>query len=139
MVAAFVGCASTKSFGPEDRSPDVPAQHVSKRKPCMSEVKTWNPWESWKPVTVKWIKVDINKEDMARFTRRSNVLGLCQAIPFLLLFAVTGFLAYHTFVHKHYVLFAMILLVHGTFYGFFGSALHELSHNTVFSSRFLNK
>ena len=105
----------------------------------MDEVKTWNPFESWKPATVKWIKVNISREDLARFTQRSNLSGLCQAIPFLLLFAVTGFLAYLTLANKHYVLFGLVLLVHGTFYGFFGSALHELSHNTVFSSRFLNR
>ncbi len=105
----------------------------------MSEVKTWNALESWKPVTVKWIKVDISMEDLTRFTRRSNVMGFCHAIPFLLLFAVTGFLAWLAFATGHYVLFAAALLLHGTFYGFFGSALHELSHNTVFSSKFLNK
>jgi len=94
----------------------------------MSGVATWNPWESWKPVTVKWIKVDISKEDLARFTRRSNLSGLCQSISFPAAFAITGFLAWLAFAEKHYVLFALVLLVHGTFYAFFGSALHELSH-----------
>lgn len=105
----------------------------------MKHPPTWNPLTDWKPVDVNWIKVDIGKEDLARFTQRSNVKGALQAGGFLALLAVTGTVAYYAFSHAHWVLMAVALYAHGTFYSRFGDALHELSHNTVFASQWLNK
>jgi fatty acid desaturase len=104
----------------------------------MTNPATWNPLTDWKPVTISWVKVNISPDDLRRFTRRSNVKGLCQSLGYLLLLAATGGLAYYTFRQGHWVLLFFALYVHGTFYSRFGDALHELSHNTVFSSRFLN-
>lgn len=92
----------------------------------------------WKHTDIDWIRVDIRRDDLRRFTERSNVKGLCHALAFLLLIASTGALAYCAFSSGHWVLLALALYVHGTFYSMFGYALHELSHNTVFASRFLN-
>jgi fatty acid desaturase len=99
---------------------------------------SWNPLTDWKPVQINWVKVAISPEDLRRFTERSNFKGLCQSLGFLLLLAATGSTAYFALTRQHWVLLFFALYFHGTFYGRFGDALHELSHNTVFRSRFLN-
>lgn len=104
----------------------------------MEHPAPWNPLLEWKPATINWIKVNISPEDLRRFTQRSDVKGLFQSLAFLLLLAATGSLAYLAFSREHWILLALALYAHGTFYSRFGDALHELSHNTVFASRFLN-
>jgi len=104
----------------------------------METTSQWNPLTEWRHTDIPWIKVKISKEDLGRFTKRSNAKGLLQALGFLLLIGATGALSYYTFSHKLWVLLAVCLYVHGTFYSFFNAALHELSHNTVFASRALN-
>ncbi len=104
----------------------------------MAETLVWNPLTDWKHTDIPWIKVNISREDLARFTRRSNAKGLLQTIGFLLVIAATGCLSYLSFQFHLWGLLAICLYVHGTFYGFFGAGQHELSHNTVFSSRWLN-
>jgi fatty acid desaturase len=104
----------------------------------MKEQTTWNPLTDWQHTDIRWVKVDISREDLGRFTKRSDVKGLGHAIGFLILVAATASLSYLAFSSGYWVLLAFALLLHGTFYSFFGNALHELSHNTVFASRWLN-
>jgi len=104
----------------------------------MMEATKWNPLTDWRHTDVAWTRVDISREDLGRFTRRSNLKGLCYALGFLLLIGATGTLATYAFGQRSWVLLALALYVHGTFYSMFGNALHELSHNTVFASRTLN-
>ena len=104
----------------------------------MSDKATWNPLTDWRHRNIDWIKVDISREDLARFTKRSDLMGLVYSVGFLLLVGATGALSYFAFANRLWVLLAAALYIHGTFYGFFGNALHELSHNTVFKSRWLS-
>ncbi len=104
----------------------------------MAHVESWNPLTDWKHQEIKWVKVKISPEDMRRFTKRSNPKGLAQALGFLLLLALTGSLAYWAFVGHRWIVMVLALYAHGTFYSRFGDALHELSHNTVFASNWLN-
>jgi len=105
----------------------------------MSAPAAWNPLTDWKRTDIDWIKVDISKEDLRRFTKRSNVKGFCQAVGFLLLIATTGGLSYLAFSSGHWILMAVALYIHGTCYSHFGDALHELGHNTVFTNQSLNR
>lgn len=104
----------------------------------MTHPECWNPLTEWKPADIHWIKARISPEDLRRFTQRSDFKGLCQSLGFLLLLAATGGAAYYAYAHSRWVLMAFALYFHGTFYMRFGDALHELSHNTVFASRWLN-
>ena len=101
-------------------------------------VRKWNPLTEWRHVDIPWVRVNIGKEDLARFTKRSNAKGFRHAVPFFLMFVITGGAAYWAFSARYWVLMALFLYIHGTFFGFFGNALHELSHNTVFASKWLN-
>ncbi len=104
----------------------------------MDHPATWNPLTDWKHTDIDWVKVDISREDLRRFNQRSNLKGLCHAIGFLLLLAAIGTWAYWSFLQKHWVQMGIALYIYGIIYGHFGDALHELSHNTVFSSRWLS-
>lgn len=104
----------------------------------MNYASTWNPLDDWVHRDIDWIKVRISREDLKRFTKRSNVKGFAYALSFLLLMGATGALSYLAFANELWILLAVTLFVHGTFYNFFGNALHELSHNTVFASKSLN-
>ena len=104
----------------------------------MTHPATWNPLTEWKPAEIDWIRVDISREDLKRFTTRSDFKGLRKSLAFLLLVAATGTTAWLAFTAGYWVLLAVALYIHGTIYSMFGYALHELSHNTVFASRFLN-
>ena len=104
----------------------------------MSEPQTWNPFDGWRHTEIDWIRVNISKEDLRRFTKRSDFKGLCHVLGFLLLVAATGGCAYFAFSRGYWILLAVALYTHGIFYSFFGPALHELSHRTVFAKRGLN-
>ena len=104
----------------------------------MSEPAVWNPLESWESTKIKWSKVDISKADLQRFNRRSDVKGLLHSLGFLAIVATTGGAAYWAFSTQHWLLLVLALYAHGTVYGHFSAALHELSHHTVFSSRWLS-
>ena len=94
----------------------------------MEAAARWNPLTQWKHTDIPWIRVNISREDLARFTRRSNGKGFLHALGFLLLVGATGCLSYYAFSHKLWVVLALILYVHGTFYSMFGAGLHELMH-----------
>ncbi len=105
----------------------------------MEHPPCWNPFDDWKQTDIDWIRVNISKEDLKRFTQRSNIKGLVHAIGFLLLLAATGTCAYWSFLEGRWILMAVALYFHGMIYKHFGDALHEITHNTVFASRWLTK
>jgi len=105
----------------------------------MVKLPSWDPFTDWKPAQIKWIKVDISKEDMKKFVTPSNLKGLIQTFSFLLIIALTASLSYYAFATQQWILMAVGLYLHGMVYGHFGAGIHELGHNTVFSSKALNK
>jgi fatty acid desaturase len=105
----------------------------------MAKLPIWDPFTDWRHTDTKWIKVDISKEDMKRFTKRSNLKGLLQTFSFLFIIAFTAFISYYAFTARNWILLAVGLYFHGMIYRHFGNGIHELTHNTVFESKFLNK
>jgi fatty acid desaturase len=104
----------------------------------MTDHPVWNALTDWKKSEIKWEKIRISPEEMKPFTRRSDWKGLAQAIGFLLFFTLTGGLAWLAFSRHQWGWLALALYFHGSFYGHFGNAIHELGHSTVFANRRLN-
>jgi fatty acid desaturase len=71
---------------------------------------------------------------------RSDLQGSLHIFAHLLLLGLTGVLSFNFFYADCYVLAAILLFFHGTFYSFLGwaGASHELSHRTVFKTRIVN-
>src|SRR5436190_18594324 len=90
---------------------------------------------------IKWYHSPVDKETMRRLTERSDWLGFLQVGRHLCLVAVTGAAAYYAWYHLPWPLFILALFLHGTFLAFLGAggASHELSHRTVFKTRFWNE
>jgi fatty acid desaturase len=105
----------------------------------MEKLPVWDPFKEWHHANISWIKVDISKEDMKKFTERNNLKGLIQTFSFLLIIAITASFSYYAFTTHNWILLAVGLYLHGMIYGHFGAGIHELTHNTVFESKFLNK
>ena len=104
----------------------------------MKDRPVWNALTDGKKADIHGKKINVSREDMIRFTTRSDLKGLLQATEFLLFFVVTGGLAWLAFSREQCVWMGVALYFHGSFYRHFGDALHELSHRTVFETKWLN-
>ncbi len=90
--------------------------------------------------TVDWYRCPIDRDKLRRLTRRSDFKGLLQAGGHITLIAITGTLTYLLFVQQMWAAFAALLWLHGSFYSFIpGLVTHELSHGTVFKTKWLNE
>ncbi len=105
----------------------------------MEKLPTWNPYSDWKHTDIRWEKVVVSKEDLKKFNERSDFKGLIQTFLFLLLIAITGTFTYYFFSQERWLLMVIGLYFHGMIYSQFTSGIHELTHNTVFKSKILNK
>jgi len=98
------------------------------------------------PVKINWYRTKVDKAVMSELMRKSDARAFAQVIPELLLFAVTGTLAYLAFLNVHasnwpwaLPLLLLALFVHGSLSTFFGGiAGHELCHKTPFKTQFWN-
>jgi len=90
---------------------------------------------------IKWYRCKVDKDEMKQLMQRSDWRGLMlQAVPHLLLIIATGGLACYAYYQAVWWLLPIALVLHGSFYGFWGlgGAGHELCHKTVFRSQWLN-
>ncbi len=76
---------------------------------------------------------------MRELTAKSDAKGLFYAVGHLLLLVATGSLVFLSFSRSMWWALAVALWVHGIVYSFVpGLVTHELSHGTVFKTRWLN-
>jgi fatty acid desaturase len=87
---------------------------------------------------IRWYRSPLPRETLRALTQRSDLRGLLQTVPFLLLLAVTATCAILAVGRLPALAVIAILFVHGTFYGFLVAGWHELAHGTVFKTRSLN-
>jgi len=97
-------------------------------------------------IKINWYRTKVDRAVMSALMRKSDARALAHVIPQLLLFVVTGTLAYLAFLNVHasnwpwaLPLLLLALFVHGTHAHFFGGiACHELCHKTPFATPALN-
>lgn len=88
---------------------------------------------------VSWYRCPIDPAKLRELAVRDDAKGLFQAVGHLALFACTGLLAYGCYSRSLWPGFVLALFAHGTVASFFGGlAVHELGHQTVFKTRWLN-
>ncbi len=93
-----------------------------------------------KTLKIKWYRTPIEKDRMRELTRRNNLQGLFHAIGNLALVGTTGTAVVLFSLRGMWLAMAVTLWFHGIFYSFFtGLATHELSHGTVFRTKWLNE
>lgn len=92
-----------------------------------------------KKLLIKWYRCPIEKQTLRVLTRRSDLKGWVYSGGNLAILAATSFLTYYFFTKGIWIGFAVMLWVHGTIFAFIpGLATHELSHGTVFKTKWLN-
>jgi fatty acid desaturase len=88
---------------------------------------------------VSWYRCPIERDRLKELTRKSNWQGAFQTVGHIALVTITGIATYYFFNQGIWIAFALALFAHGTIYSFIsGLATHELSHGTVFKSKWLD-
>jgi fatty acid desaturase len=87
---------------------------------------------------LNWRRCPIESAKIRELTARSNVQGFIQTIGFILILVATGTATWLFFDRQMWVAFAIALFLHGTVDSFIAAGTHELSHGTVFKTKWLN-
>lgn len=87
---------------------------------------------------IKWYRTPIPAGELRALNTRSDIKGLIQAGGFLTLLCCTGAASLWSAFFGHVWLTLVLLFLHGTVGSFLSIAEHELSHNTVFQTKWLN-
>ena len=93
-----------------------------------------------KPATpIKWYRTPIDPELHKELHRRSDFLGLLQTLGYLSIYTLTAGTALVA-AARHWPVLAVLgfVFLHGMVTAFMINGVHELGHNTVFKSNWLN-
>ena len=102
-------------------------------------IRQYEPLEELrKTFKVNWRRCPIEPAKIRELTARSDIEGWLQTGGFILLMAATGTATWLFFDRQMWVGFALALFAHGTVDSFIASGTHELSHGTVFKTKWLN-
>ena len=91
----------------------------------------------YKDEKVDWKRPPIDREILKRCTKRSDIKGLWHSLGVLAILGASGAWAYYAFVSGQWIMLAVALYVHGGLFAF-NPQTHELSHGTVFRTKWLN-
>ncbi len=92
-------------------------------------------------VQIEWFRIPVDKGVLKNFTEKSDLKGFLQAGSFLLTFIITAGLAFYFFWRQWWVAMVVACYVHSMFHQMVGmsAAVHELSHGTVFKTKWINE
>jgi fatty acid desaturase len=88
---------------------------------------------------VLWYRCPVGREDLSRLNKRSNGKGLLQTGGYLGTLAATGCAAYFSAGRLPLAVVLLLFFVHGTCWAFLINGFHELIHDSVFRTRWLNR
>jgi fatty acid desaturase len=88
--------------------------------------------------TIGWYRTPIPRPVLKRLNARSDIKGFLRCCGILGLLACTGTATLWSAFSGHWIATPFLLFLHGTFGSFNINAVHELCHNTVFKTKWLN-
>lgn len=91
-----------------------------------------------KPPRIKWYRCKLTREQMSALNRKSDLLGFLQTGGYLGLLVCTAAVALYSVYHWPWYVSVAAFYFHGTCYSFTINAFHELIHDSVFKTRWLN-
>lgn len=100
----------------------------------MSDVK-----DASQHIDIDWYRVPIDKETLQKLNQRSDLKGFLQSYSFIGLLLLTGGLALYGVGNWPWWVVLAIVFMHGTFCHFMLNGVHELSHGSVFKTKWLNQ
>ena len=95
--------------------------------------------EPIKPIKINWYRTKLTREQMSALNRKSDLLGWLQTGGTLALYAATGGFAVWAVYHLHWSIAVAAFMFHGMCMQFTINAFHELIHDSVFKTRWLNR
>jgi fatty acid desaturase len=87
---------------------------------------------------IHWYRTPLDAEVMRRLHERSDFWGFLQTFAYLGILTVTSGAAIYSLYHWQWWTTVLLVFAHGTAFNFQINAVHELGHNTVFRSSWLN-
>jgi fatty acid desaturase/rubredoxin len=87
---------------------------------------------------IDWVRVPVEPELLKELNQTSNWLGLKQAGGHILLTALSGALVFWVWRNLPFYWVFPVLALHGNIQSMLGSGVHELIHERVFKTRWLN-
>lgn len=90
---------------------------------------------------ISWHRTSLDKAVLKELNQRSDLAGFLQCLSLLAVITTTGTFAYWAFHNLSWPFIIMAFFLHGTAITFTGptAAIHELSHGTVFKTKFWNE
>ena len=91
-----------------------------------------------KKTRVQWYRPHITREALGKLNRRSDLLGFAQTLGFLAVLATASGAAIYSSFHGPWYLTALLVFINGHFWHFLINGFHELVHDSVFRTAWLN-
>jgi len=88
--------------------------------------------------TIAWYRTSLDPDLLTNLNKRSNVKGTLQAVGHLSCMIATGVVVIICASNGSWTWLVGALFLHGTVCAFTINGVHELAHNTVFRTRWLN-
>jgi len=88
---------------------------------------------------LKWYRSHVAREVLRELNKCSDFLGFAQTLGFLGVLAAASGAAIYSSLHWPWYITALLVFVNGHFWHFLVNGFHELVHNSVFRTRWLNR
>jgi len=87
---------------------------------------------------VDWYRIPVGGKTLSALNQKSDLKGFVQTIGFLAILTATGSAAYFSIGRLPWYLVIPLFLIHGSVWSFLINGFHELIHDSVFKTRWLN-
>jgi fatty acid desaturase len=91
------------------------------------------------PLRIQWYRSPVSRQQLSELNRRSDFKGLLQSLGFLAVLATTGTAVVLATGRTPWPVVLPLVWLHGTVAFFLINAVHELVHDSVFRTRWLNR
>lgn len=92
-----------------------------------------------KKTRVKWYRCRLEREQLAELNKRSDFFGFAQTLGYLGVLALGAGAAIYASLHWPWYITALLVFINGHFWHFLINGFHELVHDSVFKTRWLNR
>ncbi len=116
--------------------PDTTSQDILSDQDVLTEGPQYN--DPPKKTRVKWYRCHVPREELARLNKRSDFLGFAQTLGYLGVLAAASGAAVYSALHWPWYATALLVFVNGHFWHFLINGFHELIHDSVFRTVWLN-
>ena len=92
-----------------------------------------------KKTRIKWYRCRVSRETLRELNKRSDLLGFAQTLGFLGVLGTAAGAAIYASRHWPWYITLLLVFINGHFWHFLVNGFHELVHDSVFKTRWLNR